>query len=87
MIGANVNTGAQTDGRRGRRRARPAPRRPTAGLQKGDVVTGVDGKPITDGISLIVAIRSHQPGETINLAVRRAGEEQDVKVRLDAKVG
>ena len=58
-----------------------------AGLRKGDVVTRVDGKPITDGISLIVAIRSHQPGETIDLAVRRAGHSTDVKVRLDAKVG
>ena len=38
-----------------------------AGLRKGDVVTGVDGKQITDGISLIVAIRSHQPGETVDL--------------------
>jgi putative serine protease PepD len=58
-----------------------------AGLRKGDVVTSVDGKPITDGISLIVAIRSHQPGETIDLAVRRGGRLRDVKVKLDAKVG
>jgi putative serine protease PepD len=59
----------------------------TAGLREGDVVTGVSGKPITDGIGLIVAIRSHQPGETIDLKVRRDGRSRDVKVTLDSKVG
>jgi len=58
-----------------------------AGLQKGDVVTGVDGQPVTDGISLIVAIRSHQPGETVDLLVRRDGRQRDLKVTLDSKVG
>ena len=58
-----------------------------AGLRKGDVVTSVDGTPITDGISLIVAIRSHQPGETVDLGVRRDGKNRDVKVTLESKVG
>jgi len=58
-----------------------------AGLREGDVVTGVDGQPVTDGISLIVAIRSHQPGETVDLLVRRGGRQRDLKVRLDSKVG
>jgi putative serine protease PepD len=51
------------------------------------VVVTADGTPITDGISLIVAIRTHQPGETIDLKVKRGGSRADVKVRLDAKVG
>jgi putative serine protease PepD len=58
-----------------------------AGLRKGDVVVEVEGKPVTDGIGLIVAIRSHQPGETIDLMVRRAGRDRDVKVTLESKVG
>jgi putative serine protease PepD len=57
------------------------------GLREGDVVTEVDGSPVADGIGLIVAIRTHQPGETIDLAVRRGGRTRDVKVTLDAKVG
>ena len=57
------------------------------GLREGDVVTEVDGKRITDGISLIVAIRSHQPGETVDVAVQRAGGHQQVQVTLDGKVG
>jgi putative serine protease PepD len=51
------------------------------------VVVEVEGKPVTDGIGLIVAIRSHQPGETIDLMVRRAGRDRDVKVTLESKVG
>ena len=58
-----------------------------AGLRKGDVVTDVNGKPITDGIGLIVAIRSHQPGETLTLTVRRDGQSKQVKVTLDSKEG
>ena len=40
-----------------------------------------------DGISLIVAIRSHRPGETIQLTVVRDGERQQLEVTLDAKTG
>jgi putative serine protease PepD len=58
-----------------------------SGLRVGDVVTEVDGKRITDGISLIVAIRSHQPGETVDVAVQRRGRTQQVQVTLDGKVG
>ena len=32
-----------------------------------------------DGISLIVAIRTHRPGETIELTIVRDGEEQTVR--------
>jgi putative serine protease PepD len=58
-----------------------------AGLKKGDVVTGIDGKPVTDGIELIVAIRSHQPGETVDLSVDRGGKHQDGKIKLASRVG
>jgi putative serine protease PepD len=47
----------------------------------------VDGKPIADGISLIVAIRSHRPGETVAFVVRRRGTTRNVRVTLDSKVG
>lgn len=58
-----------------------------AGLLEDDVVTRVDGEPVTDGIALIVAIRTHQPGETIEFTVRRDGEERTVEVTLDGEVG
>ena len=48
-----------------------------AGLEKGDVVVALEGQRVTDGIALIVSIRTHQPGETLTFTVaprrRRAG--------------
>jgi putative serine protease PepD len=86
VIGASVDTGSGTDGAKvvSVPSGTPAAK---AGLEKGDVVTKVDDMPITDGISLIVAIRSHQPGETIALTVDRSGKQRQVRVTLDAKVG
>ena len=58
-----------------------------SGLKKGDIVTEVDGERVTDGISLIVAIRAHQPGETVEFTLTRGGEERTLKVTLDAETG
>jgi putative serine protease PepD len=58
-----------------------------AGLRAGDIVTAVDETVVTDGIGLIVAIRAHQPGETIELTVRRGDEVRTVEITLDARVG
>ena len=86
VIGASVATGSSSNG--AHVVGVPAGSPPAAaGLRDGDVVTGVDGQPVTDGISLIVAIRSHQPGETVDLLVRRDGRQRDLKVTLDSKVG
>ncbi len=86
VIGANVNTGDQRGGAEVVDVPSGTPAA-AAGLQEGDIVVGVDDKQITDGIGLIVAIRSHQPGETISLTVQRDGDEIEVDVTLDAKVG
>jgi putative serine protease PepD len=58
-----------------------------SGLKKGDVVVALEGDRITDGIALIVSIRSHQPGETLAFTVMRNGEERTIDVQLDAEVG
>ena len=58
-----------------------------AGLEKGDVVVALEGQKVTDGIALIVSIRSHQPGETLTFTVVRDGDEQDIDVTLDSEVG
>ena len=42
---------------------------------------------VADGIGLIVAIRSHQPGDEVTLTVRRDGSEEQLEIVLDAKVG
>ena len=85
IIGASVNT-AKKDGARVSDVPSGTPA-DHAGLKKGDVVTRIDGKPVSDGIELIVAIRSHQPGETVDLSVNRGGKHEDVKIKLASKVG
>lgn len=58
-----------------------------AGLEAGDVIVAVEGERVTDGIALIVAIRAHQPGETLEFTVERKGDEETVSITLDAEVG
>lgn len=58
-----------------------------AGLAEGDVVVALEGERVTDGIALIVAIRSHQPGETLAFTVERDGDEKVFDVTLDSEVG
>jgi putative serine protease PepD len=86
VIGANVNTGQDNNGAQVVSVPSGTPAA-AAGLEKGDVVTRVNGQPVTDGIGLIVAIRSHQPGETVTLTVNRSGQKKQVRIKLDSKVG
>jgi putative serine protease PepD len=86
VIGANVNTADSSDGAVLSEVPTGGPAS-KAGLQAGDRIVAVDGKPVQDGVSLIVAIRTHRPGETIDLTILRDDEEQTVPVQLDAKVG
>lgn len=58
-----------------------------AGLAEDDVVTSIDGLRIDDGVDLIVAIREHQPGETIELTYERDGDVSTVSLVLDGLVG
>ena len=58
-----------------------------AGMRKGDLVTEVAGAKVADGIALIVAIRAHQPGDTLAFTVRRAGSEMQFRVKLGSQVG
>ncbi len=54
-----------------------------AGLQAGDVILRIDGRPVTRTVALIVAIRSRAPGDVVTLGVRSDdGTERDVEVTL-----
>lgn len=49
-------------------------------LQKGDVIVAVDGRPVETTNDLIEAIRRHQVGERVSLAVMREGQPRDLEV-------
>ncbi|RYC13316.1 S1C family serine protease [Nocardioides zhouii] len=88
VIGAQVRTGGEPDSA-GATITEVMPDTPAerAGLLKDDIITAVDDKPVNDGIALIVAIRTHLPGDTVEMSVIRGGDEQVVEVELDGKVG
>ncbi len=54
----------------------------SAGLQEGDVVLSVDGKPIGDVRDVREAITNHRNGETATLRVLRPGEAHPREIRL-----
>jgi putative serine protease PepD len=87
VIGAQVETGGdEGDGAR-IDRVNPDTPAQRAGLRKDDVVTAVEGERVTDGIALIVAIRTHQPGETIEFTIERGGEERTIRITLGSEIG
>jgi putative serine protease PepD len=58
-----------------------------AGLQKGDIVTSVDGKAIASGDALVAAVRSHRPNDEVSITLTRAGKTQTVKATLGSDNG
>ncbi|MGP3985233.1 trypsin-like peptidase domain-containing protein [Streptomyces sp. 3N207] len=61
-----------------------------AGLKAGDVITKVGDKLVTSGEELIVRIRSHRPGEKLELTVRRGGPDgaqRTVRLTLGSATG
>ncbi|MGE5140001.1 MAG: S1C family serine protease [Rudaea sp.] len=53
-----------------------------AGLQVGDVIVAIDGKPITDETGLRQAIQSHKIGDTITITINRNGRQGNVRATL-----
>ncbi len=53
-----------------------------AGMEPGDIVVKIDGKPVETLSALQRTIRTHQPGDVVDLEVVRYGEHKDFKVKL-----
>jgi len=53
-----------------------------AGLQRGDILLSVNGKPISDSNQLRMGISMMQPGSEVNLQTLRNGNARDVTVKL-----
>ena len=55
-----------------------------AGLKTGDVITQLDGQPVSDAGDLQVHVGQKRPGTTINLEVMRQGKSMNLPVTLQA---
>lgn len=53
-----------------------------AGLEVGDIITAVDGNPISSSDALVATIRSYQPGDTIKITLTRDDDQKTVDVKL-----
>jgi S1-C subfamily serine protease len=53
-----------------------------AGLQVGDLITGVDGTDVTSFTELAAVIRGHAPGDAVTLSVTRNGNSIEIDVTL-----
>jgi putative serine protease PepD len=82
--GARIAANAAADGSSPLVQGGPAEK---AGLRAGDVITALNGAKVADSAELIVAIRSHRPGETVTLTVKRSGDERQIRVTLAATKG
>ncbi|MEJ5340546.1 MAG: trypsin-like peptidase domain-containing protein [Thermogutta sp.] len=53
-----------------------------AGIEEGDIVLEVDGKPTPKTTDVIEAIRRHRPGDTVKLKLRRGEQTLEITVTL-----
>ena len=53
-----------------------------AGIERGDVITAINGKPVETDADLQRMILDFQPGETVDVTVMRYGQEKTFKVKL-----
>jgi len=58
-----------------------------AGLRTGDVISELDGKPVTDAGQLQMMVAQKRPGETIHLQVMRDSKPETIAVKLEALGG
>ena len=57
-----------------------------AGLQRGDLITAIDGEEITSSTDATTAVSSHAAGDVITITIDRNGETMDVEVTLGATI-
>ena len=86
VIGATVQTVGNDEGVQLQEVTNDSPAN-EAGLRSGDVIRSLDGEPVTEMVELIVAIRTHRPGEKVTLGYERNGSTREAEVTLGAKEG
>lgn len=53
-----------------------------AGLEREDVITHIDDRPVTSMGALVVSLRGHKPGDVVQLTIRRDGKARTLAVEL-----
>lgn len=56
-----------------------------AGIEPGDVITQINGSPISDGSAAVSAIDSLRPGEQITLGIERVGQQVTITATLGTR--
>ena len=56
-----------------------------AGLQAGDVITAVDGRPVAGAAELGGQVRDHEPGDRVEVTYRRGDTERTATVTLGTR--
>ncbi|MBI1903244.1 MAG: PDZ domain-containing protein, partial [Planctomycetia bacterium] len=57
----------------------------TAGIQEGDAIVSVEGKPLDDYSQLTEQLRSRQAGDKVKLVIARGEEKKEVTVTLEER--
>jgi S1-C subfamily serine protease len=58
-----------------------------AGLRAGDVITGVDGAPVSDPDDVSRLVSALEPGDEVEVEVTRDGETRTFDVELGTRPG
>jgi putative serine protease PepD len=85
LLGATVRDASSSDGSvvgAAIQDVSPGGAAAAAGLKKGDVVTSLDGTPITGSVDLTAQVRLHAAGDEVELVLIRNGQEQTVTATL-----
>ena len=53
-----------------------------SGLKEGDIITAINGKKMTSSTDVTLAVREHNPGDTITVTVNRNGDTIDLTLVL-----
>jgi len=53
-----------------------------AGIRRGDIITGIDGRPVEDPQALRFHIATRHPGEEVDIEVQRDGRLQNLSIQL-----
>ncbi len=57
----------------------------SAGIKQGDVITAINGSPVTTTDKFIASIDQYAPGTTVTLTVKHGGQTSDIKAKLGTR--